>query len=32
MAFLSTAKQKEPDEVTLKVSYVESMEKVLAIE
>ncbi len=32
MAFLSTAKQKEPDGVTLKVSYVEAMEKVLAIE
>ena len=32
MAFLSSAKQKEPDEVMLKVSYVEAMEKVLAIE
>ncbi len=32
MAFLSSAKQKEPDEVVLKVSYVEAMEKVLAIE
>jgi hypothetical protein len=31
-AFLSTAKRKEPDEVTLKVSYVEAMEKVFAIE
>ena len=32
MAFLSTAKRKEPDEVTLKVSYVEAMEKVVSIE
>ena len=32
MAFLSTAKHKEPDEVTLKASYVEAMEKVLGIE
>jgi len=32
MAFLSTAKWKEPDEVTLKVLYVEAMEKVLGIE
>jgi hypothetical protein len=32
MAFLSTAKRKEPDEVTLKFSYVEAMEKVFSIE
>ncbi len=32
MAFLSAAKQKEPDNVALKVSYIEAMEKVLAIE
>jgi hypothetical protein len=32
MAFLSTAKRKEPDEVILKVSYIEAMEKVLGIE
>ena len=29
LRFLFTAKRKEPDEVTLKVLYVESMEKVL---
>jgi len=32
MTFLSMAKRKEPEEVTLKVSYVEAMEKVFAIQ
>lgn len=32
MAFLSIVRQKEPDEVTLKVSYVKAMERVHAIE
>lgn len=30
--FLSVAKRKEPEEITLKVSYVEALEKVLMIE
>lgn len=32
IAFLSIAKRKEPDETSLKVSYVEALEKVFAIE
>src|SRR5579863_1893533 len=31
MTFLSTAKRKEPDELTLKVSYVEALENFFAI-
>ncbi len=31
MAFLSSAKQKEPDEVVLKVSYIEAMERFLLL-
>ena len=31
-AFLSVAKRKEPEEMTLKVSYVEAMEKLYKIE
>jgi hypothetical protein len=31
MDFLSTAKRKEPDELTLKVSYVEALENFFAI-
>ena len=32
VAFLSVAKRKEPEEITLKVSYVEALEKYHAIE
>jgi hypothetical protein len=32
MTFLSTARRKEPEEITLKVSYVEALEKVYSIE
>jgi hypothetical protein len=32
ISFLSIAKRKEPDETSLKVSYVEALEKVFAIE
>jgi hypothetical protein len=32
VAFLSTAKRKEPEEITLKVSYVEALETVFSIE
>jgi len=31
MDFLSTAKRKEPDELTLKVSYVDALENFFAI-
>ncbi len=31
MAFLSAAKQKEPDDVMLKVSYVEAMKRFLPL-
>lgn len=30
--FLSVAKRKEPEEITVKVSYVEALEKLFAIE
>jgi hypothetical protein len=32
VAFLSTAKRKEPEEIMLKVSYVEALETVFSIE
>jgi hypothetical protein len=31
VAFLSTAKRKEPEEITLKVSYVEALETVFSV-
>jgi hypothetical protein len=32
VVFLSAAKRKEPEEITLKVSYVEALENVFSIE
>ncbi len=32
VAFLSTAKRKEPEEIMLKVSYIEALETVFSIE